>query len=114
EAVDANFGQEPLYRRLRYFAELLRGDRRPHAADLAARLRPWWGEGPNAWLFDNQTDELDLANRTIGFDMTLVLDDPALRTPAMMYLFHRVEQRLDGEPTLIVIDEGWKALDDDI
>ena len=26
----------------------------------------------------------------------------------------RVEQRLDGEPTLIVIDEGWKALDDDV
>jgi type IV secretion system protein VirB4 len=32
----------------------------------------------------------------------------------MMYLFHRVEQRLDGKPTIIVIDEGWKALDDDI
>jgi type IV secretion system protein VirB4 len=32
----------------------------------------------------------------------------------MMYLFHRVEQRLDGEPTLILIDEGWKALDDEV
>jgi type IV secretion system protein VirB4 len=31
-----------------------------------------------------------------------------------MYLFHRVEQRLDGDPSLIVIDEGWKALDDDV
>jgi type IV secretion system protein VirB4 len=46
--------------------------------------------------------------------MTQLLDDPALRTPTMMYLFHRIEQRLDGEPTLIVIDEGWKALDDDV
>jgi type IV secretion system protein VirB4 len=50
----------------------------------------------------------------MGFDMTQVLDDPALRTPVMMYLFHRIEQRLDGEPSLIIIDEGWKALDDDI
>jgi type IV secretion system protein VirB4 len=25
-----------------------------------------------------------------------------------------VEERLDGAPTIIVIDEGWKALDDDI
>jgi type IV secretion system protein VirB4 len=114
EAVDANFDQQPEYRRLRYFAELFRGDKRPHATDLASRLRPWWGDGENAWLFDNMTDELDLDVRTIGFDMTQVLDSPALRTPAMMYLFHRVEQRLDGEPTLIVIDEGWKALDDDI
>ena len=32
----------------------------------------------------------------------------------MMYLFHRVEERLDGKPTLIIIDEGWKALDDDV
>jgi type IV secretion system protein VirB4 len=25
-----------------------------------------------------------------------------------------VEQRLDGQPTIIVIDEGWKALDDEV
>lgn len=114
EAVDANFGQQPQYRRLRYFAELFRGEQRPHAADLASRLRPWWGEGENAWLFDNAVDALDLDAKTIGLDMTHVLDDSALRTPTMMYLFYRVEQRLDGEPTLIVIDEGWKALDDDV
>ena len=46
--------------------------------------------------------------------MTQLLDDPAVRTPAMMYLFHRVEQRLDGQPAIIVVDEGWKALDDDV
>ncbi|WP_411287212.1 VirB4 family type IV secretion/conjugal transfer ATPase [Phenylobacterium sp.] len=114
DAVDANFDQQPGYRRLRYFAELFRGDRRPDTADLAARLRPWWGEGERAWLFDNANDALDLEARTLGFDMTQILDDPSLRTPAMMYLFHRVEQRLDGDPTLIVIDEGWKALDDDV
>jgi type IV secretion system protein VirB4 len=32
----------------------------------------------------------------------------------MLYLFHRVEERLDGRPTIIVVDEGWKALDDDV
>jgi type IV secretion system protein VirB4 len=113
EAVDANYDQQPAYRQLRYFAELFRGDKRPHALDIAARLRPWWGKGENAWLFDNAQDELDLDVRTIGFDMTQVLDDPSLRTPTMMYLFHRVQERLDGSPSLIVIDEGWKALDDD-
>jgi type IV secretion system protein VirB4 len=30
----------------------------------------------------------------------------------MLYLFHRVDQRLDGTPAMILIDEGWKALDD--
>ncbi len=29
------------------------------------------------------------------------------------YLFHRIEDRLDGSPTLIIVDEGWLALDDE-
>jgi type IV secretion system protein VirB4 len=114
DAVDANYAQPPQYRRLRHFAELFRGGQRPHTADLAARLAPWHSGGDYAWLFDNAEDGLDLDVQTLGFDMTNILDDPAARTPAMMYLFHRVEQRLDGDPTIIVIDEGWKALDDDV
>jgi type IV secretion system protein VirB4 len=114
EAVDANFVAPRSYRRLRSFVELFRGGQRPHARDLHARLRPWWGEGEHAWLFDNAEDGVDLSNDTVGFDMTRILDDPLLRTPAMMYLFHRVDERLDGTPAIIVVDEGWKALDDDV
>ena len=29
----------------------------------------------------------------------------------MSYLFHRIGGRLDGSPTLIIIDEGWLVLD---
>ena len=33
--------------------------------------------------------------------------------PAVLaYLFHRIEDRFDGRPTLLIIDEGWLALDD--
>ncbi len=114
EAIDANFAQPESYRRLRHFAELFRGGRRPTSGDLAARLAPWHSSGAQAWLFDNEIDELDLSARTLGFDLTQILDDPASRTPALLYLFHRVEQRLDGSPTILVIDEGWKALDDEV
>ena len=114
EAVDANFEQEPEYRRLRYFRELLGGVRRPTHGDLATRLTPWVNTGEHAWLFDNETDALDMGARTLGFDMTQLLNEPTLRTPCMMYLFQRVEERLDGTPTIIIIDEGWKALDDEI
>ncbi|WP_419816725.1 VirB4 family type IV secretion/conjugal transfer ATPase [Glacieibacterium sp.] len=112
-AVDANFDQAPQFRRLRYFRELLSGTRRPTAGDLAHRLAPWIEGGDRAWLFDNEVDRFDLEGHGIGVDMTQLLDDPATRTPAMMYLFHRVEERLDGTPTIIVVDEGWKALDDE-
>jgi type IV secretion system protein VirB4 len=114
DAVDANFAQPVHRRRLRHLVELFRGGHRPHAGDLWSRLRPWWGEGERAWLFDNAEDHTDLSARTVGFDMTQILDDPVLRTPAMMYLFHRAEERLDGTPAVIVVDEGWKALDDDV
>jgi type IV secretion system protein VirB4 len=112
DAVAANMAAPKGLRRLRFFVDLFRGEQRPVADDLYARLRPWWGTGEYSWLFDNADDLTDLSQRIVGFDMTQILDNPTARTPAMMYLFHRVEERLDGSPTIIVVDEGWKALDD--
>ncbi|HEX8380821.1 MAG TPA: VirB4 family type IV secretion/conjugal transfer ATPase [Allosphingosinicella sp.] len=114
DAIDANFEQPEDHRRLRHLAELFRGGHRPTSNDLWSRLRPWWGDGERSWLFDNAVDKTDLTAEAVGFDMTQILDDPAVRTPAMMYLFHRVEERLDGNAAIIVVDEGWKALDDDV
>ena len=114
DAVDASFLQAPKHRRLRHLVELFRGSKRPRANDLYSRMRPWWGEGERAWLFDNEEDLTDLTASAVGFDMTAILDDQVLRTPALLYFFHRVEERLDGTPSIIVVDEGWKALDDDV
>jgi type IV secretion system protein VirB4 len=113
-AVDAAYANDAALRRLLHFRELLAGSRRPEAGDLASRLDAWIGHGEHAWLFDNAEDRLDLSARTLGFDMTALLENPRLRTPVMMYLFHRIDERLDGQPTMILIDEGWKALDDEV
>ncbi|MXO90885.1 VirB4 family type IV secretion/conjugal transfer ATPase [Pontixanthobacter aquaemixtae] len=114
DALAANFEQPKEMRRLRHFAELCRGHDRPQPGDLYSRLQPWFGNGEHAWLFDNEKDTTDLTSQTVGFDMTAILDHPVARTPAMLYFFHRVEQRLDGNPTILVVDEGWKALDDPV
>ncbi len=114
DALDANFAQSAAHRRLRHLVELFRGHSRPVAGDLYSRLRPWWGDGERAWLFDNEADLTDVSAATVGFDMTAILDDQAARSPTLLYLFHRVEERLDGSPSIIVVDEGWKALDDDV
>jgi len=111
-AVDALYANDPSLRRLAHFRELIAGAERPRPGDLASRLGPWIGEGPQGWLFDQPLDLLDLHGDLQGFDMTALLEQPELRTPTLMYLFHRIEERLDGTPTLILIDEGWKALDD--
>ncbi|TNE59058.1 MAG: VirB4 family type IV secretion/conjugal transfer ATPase, partial [Sphingomonadales bacterium] len=113
-AVDAAYENDASLRRLRHFKELLAGAKRPQRGDLADRLSAWINAGEHAWLFDNAADLLDLENRVLGFDMTALLENPRLRTPVMMYLFHRIDERLDGKPTMILIDEGWKALDDEV
>ena len=45
--------------------------------------------------------------------MTRVLDDPVTRTAALMYVFHRIDELLTGEPALIFLDEGWRLLEDE-
>jgi type IV secretion system protein VirB4 len=112
KAIDEIFAHGPELRRLRFLRDLLGGGRRPQPGDLSSRLDPWIFDGEHAWLFDNREDELDFDNRVLGFDMTELLEDRRLRTPVLLYLFHRIEQRLDGSPTMILIDEAWKALDD--
>lgn len=34
-----------------------------------------------------------------------------VQAPVLLYLFRQIEKRLDGRPTLLIIDEAWAALD---
>ncbi len=43
-----------------------------------------------------------------------MLDDPAIRTAALMYIFHRTNELLTGDPVMIFLDEGWRLLDDEV
>ncbi|OEC99862.1 VirB4 family type IV secretion system protein [Rhizobium sp. YK2] len=80
---------------------------------LAARLRRWERGGPLGWVFDNEADEIGIGAKFLGYDMTDFLDNEEIRNPLMAYLFHRVEQLIDGRRIIIVIDEFWKALQDE-
>jgi len=62
---------------------------------------------------DGEADLLPLDARLVGFDMTHVLDAPDVRTPLMLYLFHRLQGLVDGRRLIIDVDEFWKALGDE-
>ncbi|WP_321874486.1 VirB4 family type IV secretion/conjugal transfer ATPase [Burkholderia ubonensis] len=80
---------------------------------VSARLAKWCNSGPLAWMFDNPIDTLDFTTGNLfGFDYTEFLDNPELRTPAMMYLLYVSESLIDGHPFAFVIAEFWKALED--
>ncbi|KQN90723.1 transporter [Sphingomonas sp. Leaf67] len=83
------------------------------AEGIGARLERWCLGGPLGWAFDGPQDEVSLAAQFVGFDMTDFLDNPEIRTPTMLYLFHRVNELLNGQRVVVDVDEFWKALEDD-
>ena len=79
-----------------------------------ARLQTWCQGGELAWVLDNETDELAVSNQTLlAFDVTEFLDNEQIRTPIVMYLFHRIESLIDGRRLQIIMDEFWKLLADE-
>ena len=80
------------------------------SAELKTALQPYTLEGPWGALLDADTESFGVGNVQAFETEGLVGTDAA---PAVLaYLFHRIERRLDGAPTLLIIDEGWLALDD--
>ena len=79
--------------------------------DLKQALRPYCVGGPYGRLLDAETEHLGAAD-VQAFEIEGLVGTGA--APAVLsYLFHRIGDRLDGRPTLLIIDEGWLALDDD-
>lgn len=79
---------------------------------IGPRLDRWIAGGELGWVFDNNADDLSLDTDLAGFDMTDFLDNDVVRPPLMAYIFERIDMVVDGYPTIIDIDEFWKALGD--
>lgn len=79
--------------------------------DLKQALRPYCIGGAYGRLLDAETEHLGSAD-VQAFEIEGLVGTGA--APAVLaYLFHRIGNRLDGRPTLLIIDEGWLALDDE-
>ena len=77
---------------------------------LKQALKPYCLGGASGRLLDAENEQLGAA-AVQAFEIEGLIGTRA--APAVLaYLFHRIGGRLDGRPTLIIIDEGWLALDD--
>jgi type IV secretion system protein VirB4 len=78
---------------------------------LKQALKPYCVGGPWGRLLDAEAERIGEA------DVQAIETEGLIGTGAaaavLAYLFHRIEDRLDGRPTLLIVDEGWLALDDD-
>jgi type IV secretory pathway VirB4 component len=78
---------------------------------LMAALGPYTLEGAYGRLLDGAAEELAKAD-VLHVEMEELMPHKVLVPPVLTYLFHRLEARFDGRPTLLVLDEAWTFLDD--
>lgn len=108
-AVDGLYRLDRSDRQLRHLASYFG---RKESGSLRHRFDQWHSGGEQAWLFDNAKDTLSLNADVLGFDLGKILNHQECKTPALMYLTHRVEQALAGKRGMLFCDEGWSMLND--
>ena len=86
--------------------------------DLAKDMRIWHGanglEGANWGVFDNEHDNIDLGRcRHHCYEMRQLIKDGVARPElavVLSYPFHRIEQAMNGEPFILVLEEGQNLI----
>jgi type IV secretion system protein TrbE len=79
-------------------------------SELRQALQPYTLEGPYGRLLDADDDRLTLGDVQC-FEMEELMHEAGVILPVLTYLFHRLEERFDGRPSLLILDEAWLFLD---
>lgn len=78
--------------------------------DIKDALHHYTVDGPMGQLLDTEQDGLTLRSRqTFEIEQLMNMGERNL-VPVLLYLFGRIEKRLTGAPSLIVLDEAWLML----
>ncbi len=78
--------------------------------EIKDALRHYTVDGPMGHLLDAEKDGLTLSDfQTFEIEELMNLGDRNL-VPVLLYLFRRIEKRLTGAPSLIILDEAWLML----
>ncbi|WP_315860448.1 helicase HerA domain-containing protein [Rhizobium leguminosarum] len=112
DAVQANTLADPRLQNFEQFRSQLRAT--DDDGDLYNRLGRWDETGQFGWLFGGKgSDPLAFDRSITAFDLTEIFENDIVRTAWLSYVFRRVERLVEDEnPTLLVLDEAWKLLDD--
>ncbi|MBK3499241.1 conjugal transfer protein TrbE [Campylobacter fetus subsp. venerealis] len=79
--------------------------------DLRDALSHYSVSGSAGFLLDAEKDGLSLNNNITTFEIEDLMNLGEQNViPTLLYIFNKIEQSLDGSPTLLIIDEAWIAL----
>ncbi|PIR37403.1 MAG: type IV secretion system protein VirB4 [Alphaproteobacteria bacterium CG11_big_fil_rev_8_21_14_0_20_39_49] len=112
EAIVGNYKLNPKDRMLRNIVPFL-GMGGPDS--LSGRIAMWHGHGSHASVFDNEKDNINFSKDLIfAFEMAELLKDKPSLGPVLLYVFHKINLSLDGTPSMIVLDEAWALIDNEV
>ena len=77
---------------------------------LRSAIQPYTLDGPHGRLLDAAESGLAFTDVQC-FETEALLGQASVVAPILTYLFHRLEERFDGRPTLLILDEAWIFLD---
>ncbi len=77
--------------------------------DMRAALQPYTHAGPFGRLLDLDRTSLQ-QGRVQAFEMGELMKKPTAIGGVLGALFHLLERRFDGSPTLLILDEAWLFL----
>ena len=77
---------------------------------LRTALGAYTLDGPYGRLLDAAEQNLAFADVQC-FETEALMGQAGVVAPVLTYLFHRLEERFDGRPTLLILDEAWIFLD---
>lgn len=80
---------------------------------LRQALAPYVLGGAHGKLLDADHDRLGSAD-VQGFEMEELMHSKAAVLAVLGYLFARFDERFDGAPSLLILDESWLFLDDPV
>ncbi len=77
---------------------------------LAAKYTAWVPGGEKGFLFGHQEDIFSRPEQVLHLNLQHIIDNQPLFIPLMSYLLQRVQSVLTGEPTIIVLQEALKLV----
>jgi type IV secretion system protein VirB4 len=81
---------------------------------LKEGLAQYSGDGPMARLLDSQTDNLGMSDFLVFEIEDLMNMGEKYLVPVLLYLFRQIEKALTGRASLLVLDEAWIMLANEV
>ncbi len=96
------------FKKLSLAAELFKTEA---TKNIYRKLSVWHSKGKYSFIFDHEDENPLTDNLVNSFNLTPIMSHKALIVPVMSYILHKIEMGLNGERTMIVLDEAWKLVD---